>query len=71
MADLYLLRRHLGIEPEDAYYRRPGWVIDLLAEGLRAELGAHHQQQQTDEQPRAAPADWGDLDQEALDALDT
>jgi hypothetical protein len=38
--ELYLLYRHLGIEPEDALHRRPEWVVDLLSDGLAIELGA-------------------------------
>lgn len=37
--DLYILRRHLGIEPTDAWFQRPSWEIDLLLEGIYAELG--------------------------------
>lgn len=64
LADLYLLRRHLGIEPEDAYYRRSPWVIDLLAEGVRTELGLSTEDEQAPARPEA---DWAAFDE--LEAL--
>lgn len=45
--DLYLLWRHGRMDPEDAM-SRPGWVVDLLAGGLRSELGGERGEPQGD-----------------------
>ena len=46
-----MLRRHFGIEPEDAVYRREGWAIDLLLEGLRQELNLGGDQPDPNQDP--------------------
>ena len=50
--DLFLLCRDYGIEPEDAYYVRPAWAMDLLAGWRRSEihiLNAQHSKDPSEE----------------------
>lgn len=52
-----MLRRHFGIEPEDAVYRREAWALELLLQGLRQELGMTDGQPDPNKDPFEAVPD--------------
>lgn len=43
-AELYLLHRHLGVDPEYAWFELPDWAYDLLLKGLLRDLQRAGQQ---------------------------